>query len=189
MLVLQSAEPIARVSCATMLPVTARIFGSFVEIFGESMLTTDGDTWRRLKAVSHAAIAGRDTDRIAETTRRRYGEALDQLLALHTPEPLIDRAFDRASAGVLLDVAFGLDADALPDRFFDDFRTVLDYCAAISWRIDEPEPLLARKTRQRRAQRGGTSARTWRICLSAVRASATIGSSIDFSRTRWSPTT
>lgn len=110
-------------------------FGSFVQVFGESRFTADGETWERLKAVSQPAIAGRNADRIAATTRRFYGKAADALLSGSTAEIRIDRPLDRAAAGVVLDVAFGLDVDALPDRFFDDLQSALRYCASATWSL------------------------------------------------------
>lgn len=114
-------------------------FGSFPDVFGESRLTADGAAWERLKAVSQPSIAGRDADRIAAATRRLYAAAADALLSAPTEEAGIDRQLERAAAGVVLDVAFGLDVDALPDRFFDDLQAALRYCASASWDLKAAE--------------------------------------------------
>jgi cytochrome P450 len=143
-LILQSAEPIARILRDNTTGYR-RNFGSFAEVFGESRLTTDGKAWQRLKGVTHSAISGRTPDRIAAITRSRYDEALKRILEGSAQEPILDLALDRAAAGVLLDVAFGLDADALPDRFFDDFRSALDYCASMSWIFEGSKPAIGRQ--------------------------------------------
>ena len=111
-------------------------FGSFVAVFGQSRLTSDGADWRRLQRLSQPFINPREPARIEAAVSRHFGRAADGMLSgAGSAGVQIDRYLDRAAAGVVLETIFGLALDAFEEESWDDLRFLLRYCGRETWRL------------------------------------------------------
>jgi cytochrome P450 len=112
-------------------------FALFTALFGTSRLTSDGDRWRKLLKLSQPFLTAREPEDIAAAARTYFGLAVDQLVAASSKSEVvvIDRMLDRAAAGVVLEVAFGLTGPLFSDSLWDDLRTLLNFCGQASWNV------------------------------------------------------
>jgi cytochrome P450 len=135
----------------------AKNFGAFVEFFGASRLTADGERWATLQKLSQPSIVATDPGDVVESANRHFTVAIDRMLeAARQGSVLVDPYLDRAAASVVAEVTLGFDPDEISPTLIDDFRTILRYASLTTWNlpgtthVDNPDLLASAISARRR---------------------------------------
>jgi cytochrome P450 len=111
-------------------------FGGFTGFFGESRLTSDGERWEYLQSLSQRHIAAARPGDVAAAGATAFARATDDLLARRDADGavIVDPSFNRATAQVISDVAFGRHGVDV-EHVLDDFRDVLRQGSRRNWNV------------------------------------------------------
>jgi enediyne biosynthesis protein E7 len=112
-------------------------FGSFVNFFGHSRLTEDGERWRRLQSLSQPLLKSLDLNAFAAATYRAFGKVAEKLAAGASSSVgiPIDQHLNVAAAQIISESILGFQLDELGTTAFDDIRSVLRHSASNTWNM------------------------------------------------------
>jgi len=104
-----------------------KYFGEFSKYFGNSRLTTDGELWRKLRDYSQPYLTSARAQDIADTTRRYFKSATEDMLneCLEEGQIITDRHVDFAATCTVSELSLGMPVDDWGSDFIGDVHTVL----------------------------------------------------------------
>ena len=159
-LVLQDAEASRHVGYARA-DNYVKNFAGFRQFFGNSRLTKDGDDWRVSRGLSQPSIAGADTQYVALTAERIFGQTATSLLSASDEGTVqVDPFLDDAAGGVIAEVALGFEPHEVSPTLAGDFRLILQHASLTTWnltgavQVHAPEVLSAALDAKRRLVAG-----------------------------------
>jgi cytochrome P450 len=105
----------------------AKYFGSFIDYFGQSRLTSDGPLWRHLRNISQPHLRAVAPQVITKAAFVAFNQAAYELLekARQTAYLPVDAPLDLAAARVLGDVVLGLPPKAFGPDLVEDMQSLL----------------------------------------------------------------
>lgn len=115
-------------------------FAAFTTYFGSSRLTTDGDLWRKLQKIGQPLLTQADTAEVVRETQVHYTHAVSRMLEVASVSPvvMIDRFIDHAAASVVMKTVFGMELSDVPQSFYFNLRTLLNFCGEASMKVYDP---------------------------------------------------
>ena len=111
-------------------------FGGFAGLFGDSRMTADGERWHYLQGLSQPHIAAARPLEVTGATAAAFERAASELLSGRDADGtvIVDPVFNRATARVISEVAFGNHGVDV-DHVIEDFHDVLRQGARRTWNI------------------------------------------------------
>jgi enediyne biosynthesis protein E7 len=112
-------------------------FGGFLEFFGTSRITADGEHWEKLHKLSQPYINASRPEAVVQAVNRWFAEAVGALLEGRDAAGgvVVDMSLSRAAAAVVSEVALGFDELKVTDSLLDDFRSILELGSILSWNL------------------------------------------------------
>ncbi len=112
-----------------------KYFGEYRGFFGESRLTADGEIWRALRDRSQPFITGQTAERVTETARPFFVDAIGNLLAQSANGQAVnvDTEVDFAAARTVCQTVLGYPFEDWGHSVLADMRTVLRFGTVLNF--------------------------------------------------------